>query len=128
LRSLFLPSLILLAWQTYVPPPPPLLPEALSEKVVEQGKNLFERNVFLEEDIEIYNYLGSASCASCHDQPNRLNPKKLAQGFKDIRDRINREITEKMRGKELPPKDPAMEALVQYLVQRYKLQHYKLSK
>jgi hypothetical protein len=118
----------LLASQTYIPPPPPKLPAMLSERMVEMGKDLFEKNLLVADRIEIHNYLGGKTCSACHDKATPLVPDRLAADFKDIRTRINTEIVKNCGGAELSPQDPALEALVQYLVHRYKLQDFKLSK
>ncbi|MFH1018947.1 MAG: hypothetical protein V1798_12325 [Pseudomonadota bacterium] len=117
-----------LAFQTYVPPPPPRLPAMLSEKMVAMGKDLFENNLVRNGRIEIRNYLGAKPCATCHDKPNPLVPDRLAPRFAEIRTLINAEIVKYCGGTELSPQDPAMEALVQYIVDRYKLYDFKLSK
>ena len=41
---------------------------------------------------------------------------------------INREITQRIQGRELPLENPEMDALVQYIVYKYELSGYKLSK
>src|ERR1043166_6656229 len=115
----------LIAWQTYVPPPPPKLPEALSEKMIQMGKSLFEENILRDHNLEIYNYLGSRPCSACHDKPNKLSPDHLAKNFKEVRTLINREITKRLDGSNLPPQDLVMERRVQYLIQKYQLQDYK---
>ena len=117
-----------LAGQTYVAPPPPKLPETLSRDAVLRGKELFERNVLWAGKLEIHNFLGSAPCGSCHDQPNPLSADSLAKNFGSLRTKINSEITSRSGGHELPPEDPAMEALVQYLIDRYRLYDHKLLK
>src|SRR5580765_4304558 len=98
---LFLFIGFILAWQTYVPPPPPKLPEALNQKMVDMGKSLFEENILRDHNLEIYNYLGSKACSSCHDQVNKLSPDHLAKNFKEIRTTINHEITRRLEGQEL---------------------------
>jgi hypothetical protein len=124
----FLTCSVVWASQTYVPPPPPKLPTALSKETVALGKALFERNVFVSGKVEIHNYLGTRSCGSCHDKKTPLEPKSLARKFGTLRDKINSEITTRMGGQELPPEDPALEALVQYIVKQYRLQEIKVSK
>jgi hypothetical protein len=117
-----------LAGQTYVAPPPPKLPSTLSRQAVLLGKELFERNVLIVDRVEIHNYLGPRPCASCHDQPTPLTADSLAKSFGDIRKTINREISTRSGGGELPPQDPALEALVQYLIDRYRLYEHKMLK
>jgi hypothetical protein len=115
-----------LAWQTYSPPPPPKLPSQLSKSAVETGRALFETNTLRDGPLDVHNYLGSRPCAACHDRPTPLKPDELARKFGEIRSIINREISTRAQGKELPPQDPAMEALVQYLIDRYGLKDFKL--
>jgi len=117
-----------IAGQTYVAPPPPKLPAVISRERVGQGKNLFERNVWTSGKVEIHNYLGARACGSCHDQPTPLSPDSLAKNFAEIRQKINSEIVARNGGKELPPQDPALEALVQYIVDHYRLYDHKLLK
>ena len=119
---------IFFASQTYVPPPPPKLPAMLSEKAIETGKRLFLKNVYVQGKVETHNYLGITSCASCHDGKTKLNGSSLAKNYSKIREKINAEIINRLGGTELPPTSPAMEALVQYMVHRYKLYDHKLSK
>ena len=122
-------AVILLAQQSYVPPPPPHLPEeVVSKESAALGKELFERNVFISGKVEIYNYLGKRPCLSCHDEERPLKPQWLAENFKELRTKINTEITQKSGGIELPLEDPAMEAMVHYLVDQYDLHNYKLLK
>lgn len=119
---------IVLASQAYVPPPPPKLPKLLSKKAVDLGRDLFEQNVRKDGVIEVHNYLGAPACASCHETKTPLSPSALAKKFGELRSKIQTEIMEKMNGPELSRDDPAMEALVQYLIYRYDLSDYKLSK
>ncbi len=116
------------ATQSYVPPPPPKLPPTLSKEMIDKGKDLFERNVWVEGRLEIYNYLGTKSCSSCHDQITALQASSLAQNFGTLKNKINEEITQKGQGTALSLDDPALEALVQYLADRYQLKDYKLKK
>ena len=118
----------LIASQTYVPPPPPTLPAVLSPEAVKIGERLFLENVLASGKLEIHNYLGAHRCGSCHDEKTPLQPDSLAQNFSKLRDKINEEIVNKGRGTPLPLQDPAMESLVQYIVQRYKLYDHKLLK
>ena len=119
---------VLWASQTYVPPPPPKLPAMLSEKMVNMGRDLFEDNVLKDQGVEIHNYVGRRPCSACHDASAKIHPDALAAKFRDIRTIINAEILKQSQGWELPPQDPALEALVQYIVHKYKLYEYKLSK
>ena len=116
------------ASQTYVPPPPPKLPELLSKEMVEKGKHLFEENYWIDGKLEVHNILGRESCGSCHDQKEALKPASLAKNFKSLRKKINEEIQTRSQGEPLPIQSPMMEALVQYMVDKYKLQEFKLSK
>ena len=116
------------ASQSYVPPPPPKLPELLSGENIRLGRRLFEENVFEQGRIEIHNFLGKVSCASCHDAEAPLSGESLAKGFGTLRETINWEIQSRCQGDPLPLRDPAMEALVHYIVDRYRLQDFKLSK
>ncbi len=116
------------ASQTYVPPPPPKLPAMLSKEKVRAGKRLFMENVWETGNLEIYNYLGKRPCKACHDTPHKLDPQKLANHFKNLKEDINSDIEHRMEGTPLPLESPAMESLVQYLVDRYDLYKHKLSK
>jgi hypothetical protein len=119
---------IAIASQSYNPPPPPNLPPSLSEELVATGKDLFERNVFVSGHLEIHNYLGNQPCGACHDRTTPLNPASLAGNFKNLKNKINDEITVRMKGSPLPLEDPAMESLVQYMTSKYRLTEYKLFK
>lgn len=119
---------IALASQSYNPPPPPKLPMTLSEKMVATGKDLFERNVLVTDQIEIHNYLGNQPCGACHDQKTPLHPSSLAKNFRNLKPKINEEIVQRMKGTPLPLEDPAMEGLVQYMIFKYKLSEHKLLK
>ncbi|MFH1262543.1 MAG: hypothetical protein V1495_03735 [Pseudomonadota bacterium] len=116
------------ASQSYNPPPPPKLPLTLSEKLVATGKELFERNTLVVDRLEIHNFLGNQPCSACHDQKTPLKPSSLAANFKNLKAKINDEITQRMGGTPLPLEDPAMEGLVQYMIYKYKLSEYKLLK
>ncbi len=98
-----------------------------SEKMVDMGKDLFEKNLLRNGQVEIHNYLGAKPCAACHDTPTPLKPDHLAPQFREIRTLINTEIVKRCGGTELSPQDPALESLVQYIVHRYKLYDFKLS-
>ena len=132
-RYFALPAVLLalgigVASQTYVAPPPPNLPAVLSQKMIDQGKLLFEKNVLVSGRMDIYNFLGAEPCSACHDSPTPLKPESLAADFAELKGKINNEIVVRNRGSALPLQDPAMEALVQYLIFRYQLYDYKLSK
>ena len=94
--------------------------------MVQKGKDLFERNIWIEEKLEIHNYLGKYPCGSCHDQKTKLQPEQLAKKYGELRSIINREIQKNSGGTPLPLKDPAMDALIQYMTQNYRLSEYKI--
>ena len=118
--------LCLMGPQSYAPTPPPPLPKVLSETAIKQGEALFEKNYWPIDQIEIHNYLGATRCSTCHDQQTPLKGESLAKNYGTLREKINDEITKRCGGTPLPLKDPAMDAIVQYLTRKYRLQDFKI--